>query len=89
MTCLNLNLIVLYLFFLAAAGSEEEVPAWGAWSSCQRDGYRTRLQVCDEAPCPSETEECIFYGNVFFYSDDYRTYCLSFPKFQKREKYQN
>ena len=51
------------LLFLAAAGSEEEVPAWGAWSSCQRDGFRTRLQVCDEAPCPSEKEECIFYGN--------------------------
>ena len=24
--------------------------------------FRTRIQVCDKAPCPSETEECIFYG---------------------------
>ena len=66
LTCVNLNLgNYSLLLFVAAAGSEEEVPVWGAWSSCQRGGFRTRLQVCDNAPCPSETEECIFYGNVF------------------------
>ena len=47
--------------------SEAEI-IWGAWSSCKRGGFRTRNQVCDsETGCPTETEPCIFYGNMCTY----------------------
>ena len=56
----------MIFFEISAAGSgSDDDTVWGAWSSCQSGGFRTRTQVCESGTdCPTETESCIFYGNT-------------------------